>query len=403
MQNIFSKLSTIDFNKRFNVLLSKTTVPKIKTLVFIEVENGKYFQANTLRAFIESSFGSGYWLINITLHSTKYLSDKKPFIFGFIHNSELILINYTWENESIKEIKRTIIKPDDHLSYEIPFFSDGIYVSEGSNCDLFFKDDLICTPKAYGIIKKANESADIILGTTPEEYLREVPLKAGASTLGYCHRMNACIDLIYESYSEKTIRKNISIIDFEKISGNKNLSEKFILEYMDKLDMKEVYRNIRLSESFLKENFDKLNKRRYIFQHQRLSENFIESIIHTLSPFDWEIISARQKLSENFIRKYQDFINWDAVSNSQKLSMNFIREFQDKVNWNNISYSQNLNMKFIKEFQDKIDLRRINRQKLSKNFILKNIEKLDLYWISRGQEHLSDKLRDKLLLLSYLT
>ena len=43
-------------------------------------------------------------------------------------------------------------------------------------------------------------------------------------------------------------------------------------------------------------------------------------------------------------------IDWNNISKHQKLSENFIREFQDKVNWYNISNYQKLSEKFIKEF-----------------------------------------------------
>ncbi len=54
-------------------------------------------------------------------------------------------------------------------------------------------------------------------------------------------------------------------------------------------------------------------------------------------------ISIYQKLSENFIREFQDKVDWNYISNYQKLSENFIREFQDKVDWNYIPKLSNLN------------------------------------------------------------
>ncbi len=44
-------------------------------------------------------------------------------------------------------------------------------------------------------------------------------------------------------------------------------------------------------------------------------------------------ISYNYKLSENFIRKFQDRLDWDLISEWQKLSEDFIREFQNDVNW----------------------------------------------------------------------
>ena len=65
-------------------------------------------------------------------------------------------------------------------------------------------------------------------------------------------------------------------------------------------------------------------------------------------------ISECQKLSENFIRKFQDRVNWMYISTYQKLSEDFIREFQDNVHWLTISKNQKLSECFIREFQDKV-------------------------------------------------
>jgi len=118
MENIFSKLSRIDFPNRFNVLLSQNTVPKIKTLAFVYAESTRSFLHNHyFAAYTKSAYGNGYWLINPSLHKAKLLSDNQPFFFGYIHNSELVLISYTWENETVKEIKRFVINPMKFLSF----------------------------------------------------------------------------------------------------------------------------------------------------------------------------------------------------------------------------------------------------------------------------------------------
>jgi hypothetical protein len=61
---------------------------------------------------------------------------------------------------------------------------------------------------------------------------------------------------------------------------------------------------------------------------------------------DWYCISAFHKLSEEFIREYQDKLDWYWISAFQDLSEDFIREFQDKVRWDRISYSQKLSEDF---------------------------------------------------------
>lgn len=82
-----------------------------------------------------------------------------------------------------------------------------------------------------------------------------------------------------------------------------------------------------------------------ISQDCKLSERFIRKFQDKIN---WEIISTYQILSEDFIREFQDKVDWDAISSDQRLSENFIREFQDKVNWYYISFYQKLSKEFRK-------------------------------------------------------
>ena len=50
-----------------------------------------------------------------------------------------------------------------------------------------------------------------------------------------------------------------------------------------------------------------------------------------ISNDNWKKISRYQKLSENFIREFQNYVNWWWISGCQKLSEGFILEFQNKV------------------------------------------------------------------------
>ena len=93
----------------------------------------------------------------------------------------------------------------------------------------------------------------------------------------------------------------------------------------------------------------------------------------------WEDISKHQKLSEDFIREFQDKVYWGYISMFQKLSEDFIREFQDKVYWYNISTYQKLSESFIRDFQDKVDWYFISKhQKLSNEFIDEFKDRLNL-------------------------
>ena len=122
----------------------------------------------------------------------------------------------------------------------------------------------------------------------------------------------------------------------------------------------------KLSEKFIREFQDKIIWD-LISEFQKLSEEFIREF---QVKFDWFYISKYQKFSENSIREFQDKVYWFYISKYQKLSENFIREFQDKVDWAYISIYQKLSENFIREFKDKIYWCYIIRfQKLSDDFI----------------------------------
>ena len=48
---------------------------------------------------------------------------------------------------------------------------------------------------------------------------------------------------------------------------------------------------------------------------------------------DWLHISVYYKLSENFIREFQDKVDWYWVSKFQILSEDFKKEFKHKIKW----------------------------------------------------------------------
>ena len=77
---------------------------------------------------------------------------------------------------------------------------------------------------------------------------------------------------------------------------------------------------------------------RLAFLNKELGTNYI-----SLDEVNWSNISRHKKLSEEFIREFQDKINWYFISSRyQKLSEEFIREFQSSIYWGSISNYQKL-------------------------------------------------------------
>ncbi|GIX90852.1 uncharacterized protein CDAR_551961 [Caerostris darwini] len=127
-------------------------------------------------------------------------------------------------------------------------------------------------------------------------------------------------------------------------------------------------------------------------KYQKLSEDFIREFQDKV---DWEEISICQKRSEDFIREFQDKVDWEEISICQKLSEDFIREFQDKVDWYWISICQKLSEDFIREFQDKVDWEEISEyQKLSEDFIREFQDKVHWEEIFKYQTLSVDFMRE---------
>lgn len=193
------------------------------------------------------------------------------------------------------------------------------------------------------------------------------------------------IDFLFDfsDINQNIVEKHISDFSLEhwKRMGKyvKNLSEEFIKEHENKLDMAEVFMFQKLSLSFIKDIFiqekykknwpvllstqkyyyltnefilnytDKFlsdyNISRVIMTHYDMPEYIIEKYmdcfiktgeIALLSPHELAYglvgdISYRQKLSENFMRKYKNYLNWFNISKCQKLSEDFIYEMEDYI------------------------------------------------------------------------
>jgi ribose-phosphate pyrophosphokinase len=125
-----------------------------------------------------------------------------------------------------------------------------------------------------------------------------------------------------------------------------------------------------------------------ISANQKLCEEFIRKFKDQVG---WEYISKYQKLSEEFIREFKDYVSWVNISKFQKLSEDFIREFKHEVHWPHISVSQKLSEEFIREFKDEVDWNYISKyQKLSEEFIREFKDTVDWDCITKYQK-LSDE------------
>lgn len=60
-------------------------------------------------------------------------------------------------------------------------------------------------------------------------------------------------------------------------------------------------------------------------------EKYYRKLISEFNEYDWTYISRYQKLSEDFIREFQNEVDWYLISEYQDLSEDFIQEFKNKI------------------------------------------------------------------------
>ena len=100
-----------------------------------------------------------------------------------------------------------------------------------------------------------------------------------------------------------------------------------------------------------------------IIEHKELANDKIEDLINNIIPQlnineneCWDIISINQKLSEEFIEKYQDKLNWSSISLFQDLSWDFIQKFNKKIILKNLSNNDCLNENLINLIKENDEL-----------------------------------------------
>jgi hypothetical protein len=158
--------------------------------------------------------------------------------------------------------------------------------------------------------------------------------------------------------NEDFIRKFCDKLDWKNLSQNQILSEKFILEFQNHVYWRHIALFQNLSEKFIENNICKLKHHHPELckihikdtTFQNLSLNYILKYRNEFDYNDWEIISACQKLTENFIIKFNNKIHWDNLGAKYPLdlSINFLHTYKNKINW--YTYFKNQKILYTKQF-----------------------------------------------------
>lgn len=178
-------------------------------------------------------------------------------------------------------------------------------------------------------------------------------------------RINELLGTNYKSNNE---------INWESICLSEKINEEFVEEFrknMNYLSWGYISMNPNLTENFIRRYNGFLNFKN-ISSNSVLSESFIEEFSDKLN---WSVMSSHQYLTERLMEKYVSKIPWGTVSQYQPMSEEFIRKYEDRVNWSCISAHQLLSWDFILEFKDRLDWGKISIQQPYINSEYERIDK----------------------------
>jgi hypothetical protein len=188
--------------------------------------------------------------------------------------------------------------------------------------------------------------------------------------------------------------------NLDLVSYYQKLNTDFILQHADELNFPLLLLGGNITEEIIKDPilFDKISINQVI-KYVNLSEEFLTKKDFY---FNWKFISYYQtKLKEEFLEIYNSILNFDMLSERQELSEEFIKKYKNKLNGKLVSMksSNNISESFIELNKDFFDGKMISKYKknLSEDFILRNKQWLNIDYLLLYQE-LSENIIEKLIL-----
>jgi hypothetical protein len=140
-----------------------------------------------------------------------------------------------------------------------------------------------------------------------------------------------------EKLDEEFIYEYEKFIDFKELSSNKKV--KFTLElvkrYKDEWDWCELTER-NLSDEIIDEMFDYVDKYSYISCSKKINENIVRKHFDQFEKEDLADLLIHQKLTDHFLEDFFDRLPKEEIFEYQKLSKSFLKKHVDKINLNDI-------------------------------------------------------------------
>lgn len=179
--------------------------------------------------------------------------------------------------------------------------------------------------------------------------------------------------------------------------NNKRNSLKFEDILLTAVDWNKISERKDLSNEFIRK-YSKYIKWNILLKNRKLDKNLIEQCFQDINVADLIIY---QSLSEDLIEKVINKTNslWGEISHFQNLSENFIDKYKDKLVWAYLLQKGNLSEKFLISHDNYIDwcaLSRAYKDKLSDDFLFKYREKVDWDEFSARNKPFSNRMLKRL-------
>jgi hypothetical protein len=171
----------------------------------------------------------------------------------------------------------------------------------------------------------------------------------------------------YCKLTEDFIRSHADLVDWVEVSSYKNLSAKFIEDFKDKFEWSDLSQHCMMTKAQLLKYADRIDWDRAPTYQPKVDEEVVEAVLasNKKDQLNWHGLLVNCKFSEEFLEKHvkdiDDAGKWELVPYYQKLSGEFMDKYDSKMNWNYVSQKQKLSEDFI----------RSHAKKLNKTWILK--------------------------------
>lgn len=113
----------------------------------------------------------------------------------------------------------------------------------------------------------------------------------------------------------------------------------------------------------------------YLCKYAHIYDTKFIHFDNILSEVDWSKASKLNKLNNEQLYKYQDYLDWYVISRYQVLNDNLIRQYNTRINWALVSRYQKLSTQILNQYHYCLDYFWIKRCQNTEDFLYKN--KLD--------------------------